>query len=71
MQDIADKFPDWLADNRTKIPDQEFVKYNKQFDLTKRICHLFEEESENETEEKKKARYLAIYLNTSMKKFMQ
>ena len=40
MKDIADKFPDWLADNRNRGSEEEFIKYNKQFELTKKICFL-------------------------------
>ena len=42
MKDIADKFPGWLADNRNKIEGDLYTKYNKQFELTKQICFLFE-----------------------------
>jgi len=57
MKDIADKFPDWLADNRTKVTDEEYVKYNRQFDLTKKICFLYEEEKDGESNEVKKKRF--------------
>ena len=57
MKDIADKFPDWLADNRYKVSDQEFVKYNKQYELTKKICFLYEEEDSSDSSEKKRERF--------------
>ena len=57
MKDIAEKFPDWLADNRNKISEEEFIKYNKQFELTKKICILYEEEKDSDTSEKKKKRF--------------
>ena len=57
MKDIAEKFPDWLADNRNKVSDEEFVKYNKQFELTKKICFLYEEEASSDTAEVKKKRF--------------
>lgn len=59
MKDIADKFPDWLADNRSKISEEEYNKHNKQYDLTKKICFKFEEEEEGleEPDEVKKARF--------------
>jgi len=59
MKDIADKFPDWLADNRSSISEEEYSKHNKQYDLTKRICFKFEEEKEGvkESDEVKKARF--------------
>mgnify|MGYP001234800745 CR=1 FL=1 len=57
MKDIADKFPDWLADNRNGGSEEEFIKYNKQFELTKKICFLYEEEKDSDTSEKKKKRF--------------
>jgi len=44
MKELLEKFPDWLADNRTKLSDEDFEKYNKQYDITKAICELFEQE---------------------------
>lgn len=57
MKDIAEKFPDWLADNRNKVSEDEFIKYNKQFELTKKICFLYEEEKDSDSTEKKKKRF--------------
>eukprot|EP00092_Neocalanus_flemingeri_P089531 GFUD01113289.1.p2 GENE.GFUD01113289.1~~GFUD01113289.1.p2 ORF type:complete len:124 (+),score=60.31 GFUD01113289.1:1-372(+) len=59
MKDIADKFPDWLADNRSKISEEQYDKHNKQYDLTRRICFKFEEEKEGveESDEVKKTRF--------------
>jgi len=62
MKDIADKFPDWLADNRSKITEEEYNKHNKQYDLTRRICFKFEEEKDGvqEPDEVKRARFDTI-----------
>jgi peroxin-19 len=57
MKDIAEKFPDWLADNRNKVSEEEFIKYNKQFGLTKKICFLYEEEKDSDSTEMKKKRF--------------
>ena len=57
MKDIADKFPGWLADNRNKISGELFNKYNKQFDLTQKICFLFESESESDSESQRKENF--------------
>ena len=54
MRDIADKFPGWLADNRNKIDSDLYTKYNKQFELTKQICFLFESESETDSDIQRK-----------------
>ncbi len=37
IKDLAEKFPDWLADNRLKLSDAEFEKYNKQFEIAKQV----------------------------------
>lgn len=46
MKDLNDRFPDWLADNRQTLPETEYAKYNKQFDLARKICIEFESEKE-------------------------
>ena len=53
VKDLADKFPDWLADNRDKLPSDEFDRYNKQFDLAQKICHEFEKTVEDDVGKKK------------------
>ena len=57
MKDIADKFPGWLADNRNKISSSLYEKYNKQYDLTKQICFIFESEEEADSESKRKENF--------------
>lgn len=57
MKDMADKFPDWLADNRTSIHQDEFDKFNKQYHIVRNICYLFEEEKEEDGKEAKKERF--------------
>ena len=54
MRDIADKFPAWLADNRMKVGEEEFTKYNKQFDLTLKICGVFEQETGGDQAEERR-----------------
>ena len=61
MKEMNDKFPDWLADNRQTLPEAEYAKYNKQFDLTRKICFEFEKENEGRsTELKEKTRFELI-----------
>jgi len=57
MRDIADKFPGWLADNRNKISSSLYEKYNKQYDLTKQICFIFESEEETDSQSKRKENF--------------
>lgn len=60
MKDMNDKFPDWLADNRPNLSEADYTKYNKQCDLTRRICHEFENEGDQCSETEKKARFEKI-----------
>ena len=60
MKDIADKFPGWLADNRNKISSSLYEKYNKQYDLTKQICFIFESEEETDSQTKRKENFETV-----------
>ena len=60
MRDIADKFPGWLADNRNKISSSLYEKYNKQYDLTKQICFIFESEEETDSQTKRKENFETV-----------
>jgi len=57
MKDMNAKFPDWLADNRCRLSESDYAKYNKQFDLTQKICLEFEQESDRSSETEVKDRY--------------
>merc|ERR1712179_75440 len=60
IKELADKYPDYLADNRSNLSDEQFQNYNKQCDLTRNICFKFEEESPTDTEAEKKARFQEV-----------
>jgi len=66
MKDMNEKFPDWLADNRKNLSDSDYSKYNKQYDITRKICHEFEQEYPNSTEAERKGRFDRImqYMQT-------
>jgi len=61
IKDLADKYPDYLADHRDSLTKEQFDIYNKQCDITRKICFKFEEESESDTEKEKKARFKEIH----------
>ena len=42
LKELAGKYPDWLADHRSDLTESEFDNYNKQFEVTKKICLQFE-----------------------------
>jgi len=61
MKEMAEKYPDYLADNRGALSEEEYAAYNKQCELTRRICFKFEEEdAEKDTEAMKKERFEAV-----------
>lgn len=42
MKDLREKYPKWLADNHTKISEEEYDKYIKQYDIVQKICCVYE-----------------------------
>ena len=55
------QFPDYLADNRSSLSEDKYKAYNKQCDLTRKICFKFEEEvKDKDTEVVKKARFQEV-----------
>jgi len=61
MKELAEKYPDYLADNRAKLSEDQYAAYNKQCELTRRICFKFEEEdAEKDSEGMKKERFDAV-----------
>ena len=53
IKDLADKFPDWLADNREELSVDDFERYNKQFEVAKKLCHEFESSEADKTDDNK------------------
>lgn len=65
MKEITDKYPDWLADHRSSLPEEEYERYNKQYDVMKQVVQLYEQEQDSDTEEVKGQRFEKVM------KFMQ
>ena len=42
LKELSAKYPDWLADNRSKLSEEDFSKFNQQFQVTQKICQVFE-----------------------------
>ena len=40
IKDLSDKYPEWLAENRSKLTEPEYEKYNKQFDISLQITKV-------------------------------
>ena len=60
ISELKDKYPDWLADNREKLSKEDFEKFNKQFELTKQICHEFDRDLDKAPEAEKKQSFERI-----------
>lgn len=57
LRDIVDKYPDWLADKRPSLADEEYERYNRQFGLMRQVCEEFEAEGSSDGAEVKQARF--------------
>ena len=43
LRDLCDKYPDWLADNRSQLSEAAFDKYNKQFEIAQQLVQTYEQ----------------------------
>lgn len=54
IKDLNTKFPDFLKENKDKLPEAEYTRYTKQYEVTNDIMALFESpEFDNESTEKR------------------
>merc|ERR1711981_773462 len=42
LKELCNKYPEWLAENRQSLKQKEYDNYNKQYDVTRNLCHEFE-----------------------------
>uniref|UniRef100_A0A7S1CAN0 Peroxin-19 n=1 Tax=Bicosoecida sp. CB-2014 TaxID=1486930 RepID=A0A7S1CAN0_9STRA len=47
MKQIAERFPEWLADNEKKLSEEEYEKYGMQYQYFQRIVAVYETEPDN------------------------
>ncbi len=69
------QYPDWLAENRAKLSNEDFDKYNRQYGFMKVICEEYAGETPSDTEENKRKRFdriseLMIKVCYSLKKII-
>ena len=43
LKDLCDKYPEWLAEKRTQLSEDEYKQYNNQFQVAQKIVQLFEQ----------------------------
>jgi len=60
IKDIVNKYPDWLADNRSKLEASEYEKYNRQFSIMQQVCSEFENEKESDDSKTQSDRFEKI-----------
>jgi len=60
LSDLSQKYPDYLTENKNKIPSEEYERYEKQYQIILDICKEFESENQTESAEVKSARFNRI-----------
>ena len=46
MTEIRDKYPPWLSENKDKLDDADYKRYEQQYKYVCEVCRLYEEEEE-------------------------
>ena len=54
IRDLADRFPDWLAEKRGELSAEQFGKFNRQYELTKQasIMSMYGDEAGKESSDR-------------------
>ncbi|XP_071441932.1 peroxisomal biogenesis factor 19 [Hetaerina americana] len=60
LQDMVEKYPGWLDENKSKLQDTEFQRYTQQLELMKKVCEDLNKETESDSDEVKKDRFERI-----------
>jgi len=60
IKEIVNKYPDWLADNRSKLEAKEYDKYNRQFSIMQKVCSEFESEKDSDDSATRNSRFERI-----------
>ncbi|RKO85128.1 Pex19 protein, partial [Blyttiomyces helicus] len=42
LKELAGKYPTWLADNESKVPEEDMVKYRKQLSIIEEILAIYD-----------------------------
>jgi peroxin-19 len=50
LQQMRELYPTWLAANRSKISEEDYRRYSKQYEYVQRICEVYERQPENTTQ---------------------
>jgi len=47
MKQVTEKFPQWLAENKSKLSEEEYIRYGTQYQYFQRILHAYDAEPDN------------------------
>lgn len=54
---VFKQYPTYLKENKGKIPEKDYERYEKQLTILNEICAEFDKENKDTTEAEKKARF--------------
>ncbi|XP_013192579.1 peroxisomal biogenesis factor 19 [Amyelois transitella] len=57
LKELVDKYPAWLRDNKGKIDQSEYDRFEQQQELMKQVCAELEPEQDSDSEEVKRSRF--------------
>ncbi|KAG8238701.1 hypothetical protein J437_LFUL018391 [Ladona fulva] len=57
LQDIVEKYPGWLEENKPKLQESEYQKFEQQYRLMCQVCEELKKEQESDSEDVKRGRF--------------
>ncbi|XP_041971180.1 peroxisomal biogenesis factor 19 [Aricia agestis] len=60
MKELVDRYPAWLAENKGKIDQAEYERFEKQQSLMQKVCAELEPEQESDPEDVKRKRFEVV-----------
>ncbi|KAJ0182883.1 hypothetical protein K1T71_000859 [Dendrolimus kikuchii] len=60
LKELVDKYPTWLAENKGKIDEKEYERFEKQQELMLKVCAELEPEQESDPDDVKRKRFEVV-----------
>ncbi|KAL4711373.1 hypothetical protein ACJJTC_019214 [Scirpophaga incertulas] len=60
LKELIDKYPAWLAENKGKIEQSEYERFEQQLELMQKVCTELEPEQESDPEDVKRKRFETV-----------
>lgn len=57
---VKEKYPTWIDENKEKLNPEEVDRYTNQYNIIKKICVIFESESDSDPEDIKQKRFIEL-----------